>query len=134
MGIEVKLRCSECETIREVELKPEEKEIDCVICGRRMANLTGEEFQEITQQQKSQKTMGIIALVCLFISVICVVMWAGDTAGWTSGVMLTAEGKPAPATGPIEPNMGMFIGFCVTGLATLVLSIIASMKRHVVEF
>jgi hypothetical protein len=30
--------------------------------------------------------------------------------------------------------MGMFIGFCVTGLASLVLSIMASLKRHVVEF
>ncbi|HYF52147.1 MAG TPA: hypothetical protein VEJ63_22240 [Planctomycetota bacterium] len=134
MGIEVKLRCSECETIREVELKQEEKEIDCVICGRRMANLTAEEFSEIGQQQKSQRTMGIIALVCLFLAVICVIMWAGDSAGWASGYVLDEQGKAIKATGPIEPNMGMFIGFCVTGLASLVLSIMASMKRHVVEF
>ena len=134
MGIEVKLRCSECETIRDVDLKQEEKEIDCIICGRRMANLTAEEFSEIGQQQKSQKTLGIVGLVCLVLSIVFVIMWAGDSAGWTSGVTLTPEGTPTQATGPIEPNMGMFIAFCITGLASLVLSIMASMKRHVVEF
>jgi CDP-diglyceride synthetase len=134
MAVKCKLRCSECETIRDVELNTEDKEIVCVVCGRRMANLTAEEHSEITQVQSKQRVLAIIALVLLGISVICVYMWAGDTGAWVSGKVMGPDGKIVPASGPIEANQGVFIAFCVTALATFVLSILASMKRHVVEF
>jgi CDP-diglyceride synthetase len=134
MAVKCKLRCSECETIRDVELNTEDKEIVCVVCGRRMANLTDEEHKEITDVQSKQRVLSIIALVLLAIGVVFVYMWAGDTGAWVSGKVMGPDGKIGPATGPIEDNAGMFIAFCVMGLATLVLSIMASMKRHVVEF
>jgi hypothetical protein len=123
MAVRVKLRCSECETILEKDLVADEKEIVCVVCGRRMANFSADDFQQMETAQKSQRTMAIISLVLFAIAVICVLLWVGvgDTGAWVSGVSN-------------EANMGAMIGAVVCALASLVVGIIASMKRIVVEF
>jgi hypothetical protein len=122
MGICVKLRCSECETVREAELNASEREIVCPVCARRMANLPQEDHAEIEAGIKSQRTFSIISLVLFGIALVLVFMWMGEGSTWIS-----KSGQP-------EANMGMFVGACVCALASLVLGVIASMKRYVVEF
>jgi hypothetical protein len=128
MGIFVKLRCSECETVRETELNVEDKEIVCPVCARRMANLPQEDHADIEAGMKSQRMFSIIAVVLFAIAIICVYMWMGPTEAWSYN---KTGGATQP---PVEANSGMFIGACVCAVAALVLGIIGSMKRYVVEF
>lgn len=130
MGIQCRLRCSECATIRDVVLNAEERDITCPVCGRRIQNLTTEEHREVEAVQKKQKLFGIIALVFLAFTVVCIILWVGDTGSWTSG--MGADGKPL--TGPKVANEGFFFGAIVCSLVTLVLGILGSLKRFVVEF
>lgn len=132
MAILVKLRCSECETVREVEFKPEEKEIACVVCGRRMASLPEEDQVQMEQMQKSQRTLSIVAVILFVIAIICVCVWA-STAPWT-GKVVGADGKLVELQSAIEPGIGPLIGAIVCGLGALVVGIMASLKRFVVEF
>src|SRR5476651_195658 len=76
MAIHVKLRCSECETVREEDLKMEDPEITCPACGRRMANLQQNEYVEIENNLKKQQLFSIIGLVLFGVAVILLVMWA----------------------------------------------------------
>ena len=133
MAIAIKLRCSECETVREVELKPEEKEIACVVCGRRMANLPEEDQVQMEHAQKSQRMLSIVAVALFVIAIICVCVWAGGSP-WISGKVSGAEGKLVDAQGAIDPGMGPLIGAIVCGVGALVVGIMASLKRFVVEF
>ena len=121
MAIKVRLRCSECTTIRDVEINAEERDISCPVCGRRIQNLTSDEHAEITAVQKSQQLCGIISLVLLALTFVCFYLWMGDTATWISG----------KAT---EPNTGLFGGAIICALGSLVLGILGSRKRFVVEF
>jgi hypothetical protein len=121
MAIDVKVRCSECATIREVVLNPEERDITCPVCGRRIQNLTDEEHREIETMQKNQKICSIVSVVLMTLTAVCFIMWAGDTTGWVSGKSQ-------------EANAGFFFGAIICGLGSLVLGIMASRKRFVVEF
>jgi DNA-directed RNA polymerase subunit RPC12/RpoP len=122
MAVKVKLRCSECETVLDTELKAEDKEIVCVVCGRRMANMPADDYKLMEAGQKSQRTMSIVAIVLFLAAIICLYFWIGDTGEWVSG------------KGPTEPNVGPMAGAIVCALAALILGIIASLKRFVVEF
>jgi DNA-directed RNA polymerase subunit RPC12/RpoP len=121
MAIKVRLRCSECTTIRDVEIDAEERDISCPVCGRRIQNLTADEHSEITAVQKNQQLCGIISLVLLALTAVCFVMWAGDTSTW-------------PTTKNTEPNVALFAGAMICALGSLVLGILGSRKRFVVEF
>jgi len=134
MSIAVKLRCSECATIREADLKAEERDIICPVCARRIQNLTAAEHSEVESVQKKQRLFGIIAIVFFIFTSICIVMWIGGSSAWVSGKQLTADGKIIDAAGPIEAQASFFFGAIVCGLVTLVLGILGSMKRFVVEF
>jgi DNA-directed RNA polymerase subunit RPC12/RpoP len=123
MPIPVKLRCSECETTRPVELKMEETEIVCPACGRRMANLQQTEYVEIETALKKQTMFSYISLGCLFAAVICLIMYVGTKpSAWVS------DGKQLP------DSAGAFYGFCFLMLVSLVLGVMASLKRFIIEF
>jgi len=126
MAIAVKLRCSECETTYPTDLNPEEREIVCPVCGRRMQNLTQAEHSEIEAVQKRQQLLGIIALVFFALSVVCLIMWMGSN--WSYKV------DAGRVQVPPEANTGLMIGTFVCGLITAVLGGMASAKRFVVEF
>jgi hypothetical protein len=134
MEVLIKLRCSECEFVRETVLKSDDAEIICVNCGRRMANFEADEHREMVQQQSSQRTLSIVALVMFFLAVVFIILWAGNPGAWPSGKTVADSGEVVKATGIVEPNSSLFIGFCITALAAFVLSIVASTKRHVAEF
>ncbi len=134
MAIDIKVRCSECETIREVLLGAEEKELVCPVCGRRMASLTADEHKEIEGELKKQRTFSIIAIALFAIAIICVFMWIGPAGAWPSGKDISPEGKIIEATKSVEPNVGPLVAAGVCALASLVLGILGSMKRYVVEF
>lgn len=121
MAIKVRLRCSECTTIRDVSLKEEERDISCPVCGRRIQNLTADEHAEIMAVQKNQQLCGIISLVLLGLTALCFYLWTGDSGSWVSG----------KAT---EPNVSFFAGAIICSLGSLVLGILGSRKRFVVEF
>jgi DNA-directed RNA polymerase subunit RPC12/RpoP len=134
MPIHVKLRCSECETVREEDLKMEEPEITCPACGRRMANLQQNEYVEIENNMKKQQLFSIIGIVLFAVAVILLIMWAvphtiqadkADTQPFTDWV----SGK-----GTQQANTGLFIASLVLGVAAMVLSIFASLKRYIIEF
>jgi len=122
MAIAVVLKCSECSTIRPGALKPEEKEITCPACGRRMQNLKSEELAEIGTVQKKQRLYCVISLVLFALAVACVVLWIGEPGKWVS------SDKPAQAAD------GLLIGAAALGVVSLVCGIIGSLKRYVVEF
>jgi DNA-directed RNA polymerase subunit RPC12/RpoP len=122
MAIAVKLRCSECSTIRFAELKVDDKELVCPACGRRLQNLTAAEHQEIETIQKKQRMFSIISLVLFVLAVVCLILWIGGPDSWVS-----KEARP-------EPNIGTFLGMVVCSVASLVLAILASLKRYVIEF
>ena len=65
MAITVKVKCSECSTVRELCLQPdsEQKELACPACQRRNNNLTADEYREIETVQKKQSLFCIIAMV-----------------------------------------------------------------------
>lgn len=133
MAISVKLRCSECETFRETELKREDEEILCLACGRRMANLTAGEHAEMEKTQKSQRMLSIVSIVLFVFALVCVLFWAADGC-WISGKTLTPDGKLTAAEGAVEANIAPFIGAIVFTLAALVTGVMGSMKRFLVEF
>ena len=122
MAIAVKLKCSECTTIREACVKPEDKELACPVCGRRMQNLTSQEHSEIEGIQKKQRLFCIISLVLFVIAMVCLGFWVGGPSNWAS-----AESRA-------DAQMGGFIGAIICGLASLVVGILGSLKRFVVEF
>jgi DNA-directed RNA polymerase subunit RPC12/RpoP/ABC-type multidrug transport system fused ATPase/permease subunit len=122
MAIAVKLKCSECSTVRQARLTPEDKEIVCPACGRRLQNLTAQELGEIETVQKKQLLFSIISVVLLVIAAVCVGMWVGESGTWPS-----ADARP-------EANAGFFFGAIICAVASMVLGILGSMKRFVVEF
>lgn len=122
MAVSVKLRCSECSTIRDAQLTREQKELSCPVCGRRIANLSEGELSEMEAVQKSQLILNLVAIVLFLGAVGCLVMWAGAGSGWTS-----AKDQP-PA------NQGFFIGAIVCMLISLITGVMGSLKRFVVEF
>lgn len=126
MAISVKLRCSECETIREANIKADEKDITCPVCGRRLQNLTAAEHGEIEGVQKKQRMFCIISIVLFALAVVCIAMWmiGGDTAAWAS----------SDASATSEAKAEFFIGAIVCMLASIVLGVLGSLKRFVVEF
>lgn len=134
MGIQCRLRCSECATIRDVDLKPEDRDITCPVCGRRIQNLTAEEHREVEAVQKKQKLFSIISLVFLAFTVLCIILWAGDTGSWISGYVVGPDGKAVASATPKTAQEGFFFGAVVCSLVTLVLGILGSLKRFVVEF
>jgi DNA-directed RNA polymerase subunit RPC12/RpoP len=123
MPIPVKLRCSECETTRPVDLKMEETEIVCPACGRRMANLQQTEFVEIETILKKQTIFSYVSLACLLIAVVCLFVWVGKTETWISD-----------AKQQRDAGAGAFYGFCFMMLVSLVLGVLASLKRFIIEF
>lgn len=123
MPIPVKVRCSECETIRQVQLKMEDKEFVCHSCGRRLANLTQPEFAEIETTLKKQQVFSYISIACLVISFICLIVWIGNTETWVS------DAKQQRDTGG-----GAFFGFCFMMLLSLILGVFASLKQFIIEF
>jgi len=134
MAVTIKLRCSECETTIEKELSADEKEIVCVVCGRRMANLPAADHADMEQAQKSQRTLGIVAIALFVLAILFVFLWMGDSGGWVSGKVVGPDGKIQDASGSIEPNMGLMVVAAICALASTVLGVIASLKRFVVEF
>ena len=123
MAIQVKLKCSECAIVREADLKPDDKEIICPVCGRRMANLTPDEHREIGQVQSKQRMYCIISIVLFAIAIACLVLWVGtDPAKWVSG----KESQ--------EANMAMLLGALACALGAVIIGAIGSAKRYVVEF
>jgi len=122
MAIAVKLKCSECATVREVCVKPDDKELVCPVCGRRMQNLTPQEHSEIEAIQKKQRLFCILSLVLFVIAIVCLIFWVGKPSTWAS-----SDTRP-------EANMGGFIGAIICALASMVLGILGSLKRFVVEF
>jgi hypothetical protein len=121
MDICVKLRCSECDTVREAVLKPDDKEIFCQVCARRMANLPEEDLEAIAAGLKQQRVMSIISIVLFVLAIVFVALWMGDSGKWT-------------AQASKEADAGMFIGAAVCALASMIVGIIGSMKRYIVEF
>lgn len=122
MAIAVKLRCSECATVREARLNPDDKELVCPACGRRLQNLTAQEHSEIETIQKKQRLFCIIALVFFGLAAVCLVLWMGSTGTWAS-----SDSRP-------EASMGLLVGAAVCGIAAIVLGVLGSLKRFVVEF
>ncbi|HYG74905.1 MAG TPA: hypothetical protein VEK08_07875 [Planctomycetota bacterium] len=121
MGIAVRLRCSECATIRDVDLKAEERDITCPVCARRIQNLTAAEHEEVAAVQKKQKLFSLISILFFVFAAVCIVMWVGGTETWISG-------KAG------EPQSQFFIGAMVCALVSIVLGVLGSLKRFVVEF
>ena len=144
MPLPVKVRCSECELTRPVELKMEEAEIVCPSCGRRMANLQQNEYVEIESNLKKQQLFSIISLVAFFITVILLIMWAVPHSVATATPATVTPGQPAQPGFMIDwisgtgtekaANQGMFIAALVCGLISLVLGVLASMRRYIIEF
>ena len=133
MGIFVKLKCSECEVAREINLGSDVKDIICPVCGRRIANLLKEEFGEIQSVLKKQRMISIIALISFALAIVFGCLWVTDGV-WVSGKALDASGKFVDASTAIEVNAGMLAATVVCALTALVLGIIGSWKRFVVEF
>jgi DNA-directed RNA polymerase subunit RPC12/RpoP len=123
MPIPVKVRCSECELTRPVELKMEEAEIVCPACGRRMANLQQAEYVEIESVLKKQNIFSYVSIACLVIGIICLFVWVGKTETWISD-----------AKQQRDAGVGAFYGFCFMMLVSLVLAVLASLKRYIIEF
>ncbi len=135
MAIQCRLRCSECTTIRDVVLKSEDRDITCPVCGRRIQNLTAEEHREVETVQKKQQLFAIISFVFLALAVTCVILWIGGAGDWLYKVTPSADLKiPASISPPNKANDGFFFGAIVCFLVTLVLGILGSLKRFVVEF
>ena len=144
MPVHVKLRCSECETLREEDLKMEDTEITCPACGRRMANLPQNEYVEIETNLKKQQLFSIISLVAFGIAVILMIMWAVPHSVPVAAPAKIDPGQPAAPGFMIDwisgtgaekaANQGMFIAALVCGLISLVLGVLASMKRYIIEF
>jgi len=131
MAIAVRLRCSECTTVREEKLDADAKEIVCPVCGRRIQNLTADEHAEIEASQKKQFLFSVIGLVCFALAVVCLYLWAGDAATWVSTDdqnYWTTIGKTP------EPNVGFLAGAIICALTALILGTLGSRHRHVVEF
>jgi DNA-directed RNA polymerase subunit RPC12/RpoP len=122
MAIAVKLKCSECSTVRQASLTPDDKEIVCPACGRRLQNLTAQELGEIEAIQKKQLLFSIISVVLFVLAAVCVGMWVGDSASWIS------------KDGRADANAGLSIGAGVCALASMVVGYIGSRHRFVVEF
>lgn len=120
--IKCKLRCSECGTIRDTALNTDDKDIVCPVCGRRIQNLTGDEHSEMTAVQSKQGLFGIISMVLFALAVVLIVLWAGATSEWPSANKVR------------EANVAMFWASLVCGLASMVLGIMGSWRRFVIEF
>jgi len=133
MSVMAKLRCSECETVREVDLREQSKELDCPVCGRRIANLPEEDLAQMEQTQKSQCILSGVTLALFVIAIVCLCFWACDLP-WISGEVANAKGALEPAKAPVEPQVAPMIGAIICGIAALVTGILSSMKRFVVEF
>jgi peptidoglycan biosynthesis protein MviN/MurJ (putative lipid II flippase) len=119
--IKCKLRCSECGTLRDSKLNTEDKDIVCPVCQRRIQNLTEEEQDEMLGVQKKQGLFGIISLVLFGLFLLLICMWMGHGKDWISGM-------------PKEETLAMFYGAIVVGIASIVLGILGSWRRFVVEF
>jgi hypothetical protein len=143
MPVRVKLRCSECELARDEDLKMEETEITCPACGRRMANLQQNEYVEIETNLKKQQIFSIISLVAFGIAAILLIMWAvphsvpmaptaPPTAGQPSAPGFAIDWISGSSGG--QASNGMFIAAVVCGFISLVLGVLASMKRYIIEF
>lgn len=130
MGVQVKLRCSECATVRPVALSTEQKELVCPVCGRRIQNLTLEELGEIEAVQKKQQIFTAIAFVFFGLSIASMVLWAGN--GWAYKIEKTAMKTALIA--PRDAEMGFMVAALVCGLIAMVVGSMASSKRFVVEF
>jgi len=133
MAIKVKLRCSECETVREEDLRMEDAEITCPACGRRMANVQQNEYIEMETQLKKQHLFSIISIVLFSVALILLIMWAvphsvpGEkadnfTIDWVSGAKVATS------------NNGMFIAAVVCAFISMILGVFASLKRYIIEF
>lgn len=120
--IKSKLRCSECGTIREGRLNTEDKDIVCPVCARRIQNLTPEEHDEMLAVQSKQNLFCIISLVLFALCVALFVFWTGDVGTWASG----AKDREAGAA--------LFWAGLVCGIASMVVGIMGSWRRFVIEF
>jgi DNA-directed RNA polymerase subunit RPC12/RpoP len=143
MPVRVKLRCSECETAREEDLKMEETEITCPACGRRMANLQQNEYVEIETNLKKQQIFSIISLVAFGIAAILLIMWAVPHSVPMAPTAPAAVGQSTAPGFAIDwisgssggqASNGMFIAAIICGFISLVLGVLASMKRYIIEF
>lgn len=135
MPIHVKLRCSECETVREEDLKMEEPEITCPACGRRMANLQQNEYVEIENMLKKQQLFSIIGIVLFAVAAILLIMWAvPHTIPQDKPEATTVFTDWISGKGKLEANTGLFIAALVLAFAAMVLGIFASLKRYIIEF
>jgi len=122
MAIAVVLKCSECSTVREGNLRPEDKEITCPACGRRMQNLAAADLTAIVEVQKKQLLFCIVSVVLFAVAVACLVVWTGEPGKWVS------TDKPEQAAN------GLLAAAAACGLASIVCGWLASRKRYVVEF
>ena len=122
MAIEVVLKCSECSTVRQGDLRPEDKEITCPACGRRLQNLDAADLAAIREVQKQQLLYCIISLLLFAVAAVCLVFWTGAPGKWVSGSQ------------PAQPALGLLVVAGACGLASIVCGWIASRKRYVVEF
>lgn len=133
MPVRVRLRCSECETLRDDDLKMEDTEITCPACGRRMANLQQNEYVEIESQLKKQQLFSIVSIVVFAIAIILLIMAVvphsvpgakadSFSIDWVSGSKSTSN-----------PS-GLIIAAGVCGLIAMVLAVFASLKRYIIEF
>lgn len=120
--IKCKLRCSECGTIRETKLNTDDKDIVCPVCARRIQNLSNEEQNEMAAVQSKQNLFGIISIVLFSLAVVLIVLWAGATSEWPSANKVR------------EANVAMFYASLVCGLASMILGIMGSWRRFVIEF
>ncbi|MGD0094031.1 MAG: hypothetical protein ABSE73_29325 [Planctomycetota bacterium] len=126
MAVAVVLKCSECATVREASLNPGDPEITCPACARRMKNLTDEEFGEIQEVQKKQRMLCIVAVALFAAAVVCLVV--GMSGRW-------AFNKQDIEAGAAQFNRApLLIGAIACGLAAIVVGVMGSRKRFVVEF
>jgi hypothetical protein len=110
--------------VRQAVLNVDDKEIVCQVCARRMANLPKEDHEAIVAGLRQQRFMGIVSIALFVLAVVCVVLWMGDSGAWSY-----RKDKPVP-----EANAGLFIGAGVFALGAMIVGIIGSMKRYIIEF
>jgi DNA-directed RNA polymerase subunit RPC12/RpoP len=120
--IKTKLRCSECGTVRDGKLNTDDKDIVCPVCARRIQNLTPDEHNEMLAVQKKQGLFCIISIVLFVLCAGLLLFWTGETATWASG----AKSR--------EANAALFWAGMVSGLAAMVVGIMGSWRRFVIEF
>jgi len=119
MGVPVKAICSECLTSHFTTLEFGQDEIKCPACGHSMKNLPEGELNQIETTVKKQKIMAIVSLVLFLIAGGCFFYWAFNK--WD----LKTE----------DTTRTIFLGGAIVlALASLVLGILGSLKRFVVEY